>query len=148
MIPTARVYSVGYEGFTLSGFTECMSQSRVGAVVDVRLNAVSRKPGFSKRRLAEALDAVGIAYVHEPSLGNPLENRGSFRDGDGESGRRRMREMLDNGSGEALARVLSLAREGRIALLCVERDQHRCHRSVITDALMALEPELEVLSVS
>lgn len=141
------IYSVGYEGFTLRGFTECMVQSHVEVVVDVRLNAVSRRPGFSKRALAEALGSAGIEYVHEPKLGNPSDNRQSFRAGDGEVGRRRIHEMLANGSGDALRRVAALALGRRIAILCVERDQARCHRGVIAEALSKLEPKLELFSV-
>ena len=147
MTSGGRIYSVGYEGFTQRGFVEAMSQSKVDVVVDVRLNAVSRKAGFSKRGLAEALGLVGIDYVHEPKLGNPPENRDSFRTGDGSAGRRRMEKMLSNGSGEALARVVNLAKTKRIALLCLEREPQRCHRTVITDAICKLEPELKVLPV-
>lgn len=142
-----RIYSVGYEGFTQRGFVEAMSQSKVDVVVDVRLNAMSRKAGFSKRGLSEALERAGIEYIHEPKLGNPADNRDSFRIGDGSVGRRRIEQMLANGSGEALARVADLARSRRLALLCVEREPARCHRAVITDAIRALEPELKVLSV-
>jgi uncharacterized protein (DUF488 family) len=142
-----RIYSVGYEGFTQRGFVEAMRQSKVDVVVDVRLNAMSRKAGFSKRGLHDALVGAGIAYVHEPKLGNPPENRDSFRSGDGRAGRRRIEKMLANGSGEALGRVVDLARTKRIAVLCVERDPARCHRAVIIDAICALEPQLEVLPV-
>jgi uncharacterized protein (DUF488 family) len=143
----ARIYSVGYEGLTQQGFTERMSQSRVEVVVDVRLNAASRKAGFSKRGLSLALGEVGIEYVHEPKLGNPPENRESFRVGDGVEGSARMRELLANGSGDALRRVAALASERRIALLCYERDHARCHRAVIASALGELEPELELIQV-
>jgi uncharacterized protein (DUF488 family) len=141
------VYSVGYEGFTLDGFTQCMIQNHVDLVVDVRLNAVSRKPGFSKKGLAAALDSVGVAYLHEPKLGNPPENRDSFRTGDVQLGRKRIQRRLNNGSHDALCSVAELARHRRIAVLCVERDHQRCHRSVITDALVGLEPQLEVIRV-
>ena len=142
-----RIYSVGYEGFTQRGFVETMNLSKVNVVVDVRLNAMSRKAGFSKRGLSEALEGVGIDYVHEPKLGNPPDNRDSFRKGDGSAGRRRIEKMLSNGSGEALDRVVDLARTNRIAILCVERDPSRCHRAVIIDAIRKLEPQLEVLPV-
>ena len=142
-----RIYSVGYEGFTQRGFIESMSQNSVDVVVDVRLNASSRKTGFSKRGLREALDQVGIDYVHEPKLGNPPDNRDSFRRGDGLEGRRRIEKMLANGSGEALQRIVDLARTKQIAVLCVERDEARCHRTVIIDAICGLEPELKVLPV-
>ncbi|HEX7134107.1 MAG TPA: DUF488 domain-containing protein [Iamia sp.] len=142
-----RIYSVGYEGMTLDGLVERLSGARVSVLVDVRLNPVSRKPGFSRRRLAEAMAAAGIEYIHEKELGNPPDNRDSFRTGTGEVGRARMREMLGNGAGEALDRVIGLAANQRIAVLCVERDRHRCHRDVITDMAVERNPEIEILQI-
>jgi uncharacterized protein (DUF488 family) len=142
-----RIYSVGYEGLTVSGLVERLSQSHVTMLVDVRLTPSSRRPGFSKRALSQALAGAGIEYVHERQLGNPPDNRASFRSGDGEAGRRRMRERLENGSGAALQWLAREAAERRVAVLCVERESHRCHRNVITDMAKELEPELEIIDV-
>lgn len=140
-----RIYSVGYEGLTLSSLVERLLQSKVSLLVDVRLNAVSRRPGFSKKALTAGLEKAGIGYVHEPLLGNPVENRDSFRIGDGEAGRRAMRKRLENGSRSAVEELVASARRARVAVLCVERDRNSCHRQVITDMVEELEPEIEVL---
>jgi uncharacterized protein (DUF488 family) len=145
-----RIYSVGYEGMTLNGLVEMCRQNRITAVVDVRLTAASRRPGFAKRALAAGLEAAGISYLHEARLGNPPENRDAFRSGDADSldaGRRVMAARLRNGSGEALLRLVELARADRVAVLCVERDAERCHRQVITDAVVAACPTIEVIPV-
>lgn len=142
-----RIYSVGYEGMTLDGLVDRLAGAQVSVLVDVRLNPISRKPGFSRRRLAEALRDAGIEYVHEKELGNPSGNRDSFRNGDGETGRARMRAILDNGAGTALDRVVELASGQRVAVLCVERDHHRCHRDVITEMAVARNPHIEVLQI-
>lgn len=142
-----RIYSVGYEGMTVEGFIERLSGARVSVVVDVRLNPSSRKPGFSRSRLAERLAESGIDYVHEKDLGNPPDNRESFRSGDGEAGRARMRSILLNGSGAALHRVVALAAQERIAVLCVEREHDRCHRGVVTEMAVEQNPNIEVLHV-
>lgn len=142
-----RIYSVGYEGLTLDALVDRLASAQISVLVDVRLNPISRKPGFSRRRLAEALQDVGIEYVHEKELGNPPDNRNSFRLGDGEAGRSRMRSILDNGAGEALDRVVGLASNQRIAVLCVERDAHRCHRDVITEMAVERNPAIEVLKI-
>ena len=76
LVAGGRIYSVGYEGLTVAGLVERLLQNRIEEVVDVRANPVSRRPGFSKKRLAESLTAAGIAYRHEPLLGN------AFRDVD------------------------------------------------------------------
>jgi uncharacterized protein (DUF488 family) len=142
-----RIYSVGYEGFDVDALAGRLASSKVAVVIDVRLNPVSRKPGFSRKSLGAALERVGIAYEHAPDLGNPPDNRDSFRRGDGEQGRRRMREMLENGSKGAVERLVERARVDRIAVLCVERDRSRCHRLVITDLVQEIDPTIEVLEI-
>lgn len=144
---TGRIYSVGYEGFTLPGLVERLAAARVSVVVDVRLNPMSRRPGFSRKRLAEGLATAGIEYVHEKELGNPQDNRDSFRQGDGEDGRARMRVILSHDASAAMGRLVSLASESRVALLCVERDHDRCHRCVIADMVVESNPAVEVLRI-
>jgi uncharacterized protein (DUF488 family) len=144
---SGRLYSVGYEGLDLEGLVDCLTSSKISLVVDVRLNPLSRKPGFSKTTLRAELEEVGIAYRHEADLGNPRDNRDSFRRGDGEEGRRRMRELLGNGSGPALRRLIEDVRGGRVAVLCVERDRSRCHRQVITEMVEEIDPTIEVLQI-
>ena len=72
------VVGFGYEGADLEGFLGTLLARGVRTVVDVRLTPISRKPGFSKRRLAAALAELGIDYVHLPALGNPKWNRPGF----------------------------------------------------------------------
>ncbi|MHB8220587.1 MAG: DUF488 domain-containing protein [Acidimicrobiales bacterium] len=139
-----RIYSVGYEGLPVNGLIGHLKSARVGVLVDVRLNPMSRKPGYSRKALSAELEQSGISYVHEKGLGNPPENRDSFRRGDVEAGRRRMREILSNGSGPALQRLIDHAQAGRVAVLCVEREECRCHRLVITEMAKELDPSLEV----
>jgi uncharacterized protein (DUF488 family) len=142
-----RIYSIGYEGLEVDALAERLAQSKVTVLVDVRLNAISRRKGFSKKALTAALERAGIDYIHEPELGNPQDNRSSFREGDGSEGRERMRARLSNGSGAALRRLVDLARSDRVAVLCVERDRQRCHRDVITEMAQELEPSIEIVPV-
>lgn len=144
-VANGRIYSVGYEGLTLPGLVERLAQSKVSLLIDVRLNAVSRRPGFSKKALATGLENAGIRYVHEPLLGNPPENRHSFREGDRTSGRTAMRKRLENGSRSAVDALVAEATSARVAVMCVERDRNSCHRQVITEMVEELEPEIEVL---
>lgn len=58
-----------------------------------------------------------------------------------------MRSMLSNGAGAALDRVVILASRERIAVLCVEREHHRCHRDVITVMVTERNPDIEILQV-
>lgn len=65
---------------TLDSLIERLRAEGVEVLVDIRLNAISRKAGYSKRALAAAVEAAGIRYVHDPRLGNPKENRAAYVD--------------------------------------------------------------------
>jgi uncharacterized protein (DUF488 family) len=136
--------SVGYEGRALDDFVRLLEEHRVEVLVDVRENAISRKPGFSKRRLSEALDDAGIDYQHQPRLGNPKENRAAFRNGHLSTGKRRFLAHLNNGSRDAFDAVVEMAMTKRVALLCFERDHDHCHRACIVEQAQAEFPALSV----
>jgi len=125
--------SIGYEGRTVGELVRELAQQEVQLLVDVRMTPLSRKPGLSKRKLSEALAAVGIDYLHLPALGNPRENREPFRDGRVSDGCRRFEALLGTPeSRSALETVARLAAEKTVAVLCFERDHDRCHRQVVT----------------
>ena len=113
-------------------------------LVDVRLDPISRKKGFSKKALAAALGDAGIEYRHERELGNPKENRDPFRRGL-ESARQRYQRHLQDGAHSVYERLVDLANTSRIALLCYERDHDQCHRSCILDAVQTDHPAIGVL---
>lgn len=135
--------SIGYEQRDIVEFVKVLRDHQVDVLVDVRLNAISRKRGFSKTALSEALSASGIGYQHERSLGNPKDNRDAFRRGDA-AAVERYRRHLENGAAEALTKVSKQGREQRIALLCFERDHEQCHRRCIADAAARVTPGLSV----
>ncbi len=143
------ILSVGYEGRDVDELAARLATEGVTTLVDVRQRAASRRRGFAKGALAEALGRAGIGYVHERALGNPPENRDSFRRGDGRTGRARMEEILrtEPEAAEALARLAGRAAEEHVAVLCVEREPARCHRRVVTDRVQALDPSIEVVDL-
>lgn len=127
--------SAGYEGRSAVELVESLRQHGVEALVDVRLTPLSRKKGLSKRALAEALEAVGIRYVHYRQLGNPKDNREDFRQGSRESRERYRRVLESEPAEEALRHVSELIDGGVVALLCFERDHAQCHRGLVIDVL-------------
>lgn len=141
------VFSVGYEGRDAAALVQVLVDAHVDVLVDVRLTPISRKPGLSKTRLGELLAAADIRYLHERALGNPKDNRHAFRGPDVDEGRRRFAAKLSNGSHGALNELVELARDSRVAVLCVERDPHRCHRSVITEAAQEMSPGMAVIDL-
>jgi uncharacterized protein (DUF488 family) len=130
------VVSVGYEGREIGEFVRDLAARDVTVLADVRLNAVSRRRGFSKTALKTALADVGIVYVHLRGLGNPRDNRESFAAPDPEPGRARFRKRLSLPEvRDDLETLRGLASTAVVAVLCVEKDHLRCHRDVVIDAL-------------
>ena len=139
-----QLMTIGYEGRSADELVEELRSARIRVLIDVRLTPLSRKPGLSKRRLAESLEHAGIAYVHLPALGNPKENRASFRTGDPRS-RTRFRALLRSPeAAAALEQVAALTADSRVALLCFERHASECHRHVVSDELERRVPALAV----
>jgi transcriptional regulator with XRE-family HTH domain len=130
----AGLVSVGYEGRDLDDFVGELSDAGVTMVADVRLTPLSRKPGFSKTRLGARLGEAGIGYLHLRPLGNPKDNRPPFWEGRVEEGRARFRTLLrEPDAVGALSELAGHAEQQKVAVLCFERDEHRCHRKVILD---------------
>lgn len=133
------IMSVGYEGLSIEEFIDRLRTEGVKALADIRLSARSRKPGFSKSRLAEALATASITYHHFPALGNPKENREPFWTGRGlDAALARYRAHIQSeAASSALERIATLATEAPVAVLCFEANEDQCHRQVVVEELQA-----------
>ncbi|WP_406839239.1 DUF488 family protein [Streptomyces sp. AHU1] len=130
------LWSAGYEGRDIDSFVAALLSAQISMVADVRLTPISRKPGFSKTRLGHALDEAGISYTHLRALGNPKDNRAPFREGRISEGRARFRSLLRSDAAQAdLAELAGHAAQARVAVLCFEKDEQRCHRHVVLESL-------------
>jgi uncharacterized protein (DUF488 family) len=130
------VASVGYEGHRdVDAFVTMIASAGVEQLLDVRELPISRKRGFAKTALSEALEQVGVEYRHLKSLGNPKEFRDLYKSGNVAGGRSQYQQFLLEQRFEALSNLEELLHEKRSALMCVETEQEICHRDVIFDAL-------------
>jgi uncharacterized protein (DUF488 family) len=126
------VTGIGYEGTTQPELIARLRDAGVATVADIRLNPVSRKPGFSKRGLSAALADAGIAYLHLPALGNPRELRAAFHGAAARLPAARARYAARLTSPEARAALAAIRDAAQpVALLCLEADEARCHRYVV-----------------
>jgi uncharacterized protein (DUF488 family) len=127
------LFTIGYEKAKPDAVLSELKRSRVDLLVDTRAVAASRRPGFSKRQLAAALDEAGIAYIHLQKLGTPAEGRQAARSGDFEALWRIYDKHIKTPEAQAaLGELLALIKSGkRVCLLCYERDPNECHRSRI-----------------
>lgn len=136
--PASGVIGLGYQGLDINGFVSELQSLQVARLVDVRLTPISRKRGFSKTAIGLALDAVGIAYSHYRQLGNPKSNRAGFAGSttELEAAKATYADLLRHpAADQCLTEIAAAARHERIALLCFEADQVRCHRDVVMEEL-------------
>jgi len=140
-----RIFTIGYEGASQADFIAALQTAGVKRVIDVRAVPNSRRPGFSKTPLRNALAEAGIDYVHLRALGTPADRRAAARAGrhaDLEriyAGQLELPEAMAQG-----AQMVELALERPSALLCYERDPAGCHRTLLWKAVA---PEAEVVDL-
>src|SRR5271165_4791748 len=133
-----ELLTIGYQGCTIDDVLAELKAAGVTLLIDVRAVPQSRKPGFSKRQLAAALDRAGIAYVNLQGLGTPKPGRDAVRAGHPERMEVIFCEHMTSDRAQAeLAQAKSLARERPSCLLCFERDHTMCHRRLVAEMIVA-----------
>lgn len=126
--------TIGYEGASLPAFLAALQAAGVTLLLDVRELPLSRRKGFSKTPLANAVSRIGIQYRHERALGVPRHLRRRLReDSDLERYFADFRQYL--AAQERLLDQLARTLTGRVALFCFERNPAQCHRSIVAAAL-------------
>lgn len=132
-----KLYTIGYEGMELHSFIGTLKAYEVDLLLDVRDFPSSRKRGFSKTPLREALEGEGIAYRHEKLLGTPKPIRDKVKqDGDHKAFFKSFKRHLDKQ--EPLLEQLAKELKGNVALMCWEHDANYCHRMPVSKRLEAL----------
>ena len=144
--PELTVFTIGHSTRTMEEFIELLKTYCVTLVVDVRTVPRSRhNPQFNKETLPSTLKPEGIKYIHMPDIGglrrpkhdsiNLAWKNSGFR---GYADFMQTKEFTDN-----LLKIIALARENRLALMCAEALPWRCHRSLISDALVVRHVKVE-----
>lgn len=138
--------TIGYQGATPESFLRALAGARVELLVDVRAVASSRRPGFSKTKLAANVAQAGIDYLHLRALGTPADGRAAARAGrHAEMRKIFLAHMSEDEAQDALEDLAQIVRSGRrVCLLCFEADPAHCHRNIVASMLgetMPLEIE-------
>jgi len=134
------LYTVGHSTRTMEEFLALLGHDRIQLLVDVRTVPKSRRvPQFNRDHLASVLPEREIAYRHLPALG------GLRKSTDPDSPNRGWRNMSFRGYADYMQTeafekgIDALLSEGagrRTAVMCAEAVPWRCHRSLISDALL------------
>jgi uncharacterized protein (DUF488 family) len=138
MSPT--LFSVGHSTRSLEVLLALLRAHGIELVADVRAYPRSRRhPWFNDEALEESLPAAGIDYRGFRKLGGHRKARPDSRNrGLRDEALRAYADHMETPVfEEALSELLELAGEGRTALMCAEADWRRCHRQLLSDALVS-----------
>jgi uncharacterized protein (DUF488 family) len=143
-VSAGTIYTAGHGTRTAEELTALLQEVAVELVADVRSFPASRRnPQYARAELERWLPGSGIRYVWlGPSLGG---RRKAIRTPDEspnaawlEPAFRNYADYLGTKEGMAgLVELEALAREATTVYLCAERLFWRCHRRILSDALLA-----------
>jgi len=134
------LYTVGHSNTPSTSLVEALSAEGIHLLVDIRRYPASRRnPQFNSGLLTTTLAEAGIGYLHMEALGGrrrPLAdspNTALTNEG--------FRGYADYTATEefeaAVERLLTLAAEQPLAVMCAEAVPWSCHRSILADNLVA-----------
>ncbi len=130
------LYTIGYEKTLLKDVVATLAAAGVATLLDVRDRPISRRPGFSKRQLAAAIEDAGMRYFHLRALGTPPEGRAANRRREWDRFWTIVEERLARPEAElALQEAAELAQAASSCLLCYEADWRICHRRRVGEIL-------------
>jgi uncharacterized protein (DUF488 family) len=143
-----RIWTIGYERLLPAELVAELQAAGVERLIDVRYRPQSRRPGMSKTRLSELLADQEIAYEHRKPLGTPPDIRWFYKHNRTAEGAPKFREHVETTAAHELDDLAAELDHGpRTALMCLEADPAVCHRRMLTEALQARRPDLEVVDL-
>jgi uncharacterized protein (DUF488 family) len=136
---SSTAFTIGHSSRTLDQFLDLLKAHEIERVADIRTIPRSRRnPQFNRETLPARLRARHIGYVHLTKLGGLRRaHANSHNMGWHNASFRGFADYMQTPDFEAgLVRLLKLARSKRTAMMCAEAVPWRCHRSLVSDALL------------
>lgn len=137
----AQIYSIGHSTRSQQEFIELLQLYEIATLADIRTIPRSRhNPQFNREQLSRATHRAGIQHIHLARLGGLRKSVGDSSPNKGwrnASFRGYADYMLTAEFERGLAELLKLAKDGPVTMMCAEAVPWRCHRSLVSDALLA-----------
>lgn len=142
MVRMPTLWTVGHGTLAAAGFAALLRDAAIEAVVDVRRFPGSRRnPQFGSDQMAAWLSEAGVSYEWAPSLGG---RRKPSADSPNTGLRNaQFQAYADHMAGaefhDGVARLLVVAGDRNVAVMCAESLWWRCHRRLLADHLVLVE---------
>ena len=132
-----QLFTVGYEGSTIDDFVAKLLTNDIDCILDVRALPFSRKPGFSKTKLAQRLNRAKIQYVHLAALGTPKPIRENLKSTRDYSTFFKAMDKCLAKRPDAIETAYSYVANHTCCLMCFERLAAECHRKIVARKIKA-----------
>jgi uncharacterized protein (DUF488 family) len=135
------IYTIGHSTRTIDELIDLLRTHRVELLVDIRSFPMSRRlPHFNRENIERSLADAEIEYLWMKDLGG--RRKRELKDSPNialrsESFRNYADYMLTPQFQEAVEKLLQLAADKRVAIMCAEALYFRCHRMLVSDFLTA-----------
>jgi uncharacterized protein (DUF488 family) len=137
---TSELWTIGHSTRPIEDFIGLLQSHRIQLLVDVRTTPYSRhNPQFNQDALDKSLQDSGIQYRHMPSLGGRRRSRpDSVNVGWRNEGFRGYADYMQTREfWDSVENLMALGQSLTLAIMCAEAVPWRCHRSLISDALVS-----------
>jgi uncharacterized protein (DUF488 family) len=133
MTSATTIYSIGHSDHELEAFIALLERHAITTLVDVRSQPYSRwVPQANRETLARALKEAGLTYIF---MGDSLGGRPSdtsLYDAGQADGRPDYEKIATTPTFSAgIERLLELANESTVVMMCSEGDHRHCHRTLL-----------------
>jgi len=158
------IYTIGVYGSPEKEFFQKLIDHNIDTFCDIRLRRAVRGSQYAfanSQRLQGKLEDISIRYLHETGLAPTTEIiklQDKF-DKEHKIQRRKREELTDVFKAAYTTKILSkfnmedfimgLEKSGtkKLVLFCVERSSNACHRSLVTNKIKELHPEIKVFNL-
>lgn len=144
------IFTIGHSTRPIREFIDLLKQHKITQLVDIRTIPKSRhNPQFGQARLQKSLQKEGICYEYIKDLGGLRpKTTESLNDAWHNASFRNYADYMQTDTFlEGLNQLMKLSREKTTAIMCAEAVPWRCHRSLVSDALIIRDiPVREIIS--
>jgi len=141
-----QIFTIGHSTRSIDEFISLLKTYEVQRVVDVRTIPRSRhNPQFNKEILPKSLKKAGIGCIHIKGLGGlRYSKKDSMNTAWRDASFRGFADYMQTVDfKKSIERLVELAKQKKIAIMCAESVPWRCHRSLIADALLVRDIQVK-----
>lgn len=143
------LYTIGHSTREIGDFISLLKSHEITRLVDIRTIPKSRhNPQYGQTELEKSLEESGVNYIYMKSLGGLRSAvkdsvNGAWRN---KSFRNYADYMQTDEFKQGVDELVELSQNATTAIMCAEAVPWRCHRSLVSDALLVRDvPVCEII---